>query len=288
MELGVTELSPKYFLHKSTSNGKEYNQPISLAFDQICKNFILMKFNGVNPDRFMKERLSFIELAFRERESQIYQINKNFDKTIAKEKLIDLQPIFGNSNPSKDTLSTIEILRDSINSNFKNAVNELNERLKRANYKLHYHNGFIQISEDELIASQIEDAFWALTAQSDWKNVDIDMKEAIDLRDNGGADPAFYAARALESTIKIISQKKGWTQGTEKGAHSYIDNLASKKNGCYIKDWERDSLKYFFTKVRNPFGHGAGGGERPKLSSEQTSWAIENCMSWIKTLITRA
>ena len=33
------------------------------------------------------------------------------------------------------------------------------------------------------------------------------MKEALDHRDTGQRDAAFYAARALESTIKIISDK---------------------------------------------------------------------------------
>ena len=159
--------------------------------------------------------------------------------------------------------------------------------MRRAGYKLNYHNGFIQISEDELVEQQIAKEFWTLTRDSMWKNVDIDMKESIDLRDSNGRDPAFYAARALESTIKIISDQKGWTHGGEKGAHNYIENLGSKKNGAFIIDWERDALKSFFTAVRNPFGHGAGSDEMPELSPQQTDWAIETCMSWIKMLIRR-
>jgi hypothetical protein len=45
---------------------------------------------------------------------------------------------------------------------------------------------------------------------------------AFDLRDSQGRDPAFYAARALESTIKIISDDKQLTTGREKGAANYI------------------------------------------------------------------
>jgi hypothetical protein len=41
-----------------------------------------------------------------------------------------------------------------------------------------------------------------------------------------------------ESTIKIISDEKGWTHGGEKGAHNYIDNLGSKKAGPFIESWE--------------------------------------------------
>ena len=112
------------------------------------------------------------------------------------------------------------------------------------------------------------------------------MKEALDLRDSDGRDPAFYAARALESTIKIISDRKGWTHGKEKGAHNYIDNLASKAN-AFIAPWEGASLKEFFTHVRNPFGHGAGSAQMPALSRPQTEWAIEFSMSWVKNLIRR-
>jgi hypothetical protein len=73
----------------------------------------------------------------------------------------------------------------------------------------------------------------------------------------------------------------------EKGAHNYIDNLSSKKNGSFINEWEKDALKSFFTSVRNPFGHGPGSKEMPALSLQQTNWAIESCMSWIKSLIKR-
>ena len=120
-----------------------------------------------------------------------------------------------------------------------------------------------------------------------WTNIDIDMKEALDRRDANDRDPAFYAARALESTIKIISDQKGWTHGSEKGAHNYIDNLGNKNNGTFIVDWERDTLKSFFTHIRNRLGHGPGSAAMPELTLEQTSWAIETCMSWIKSLIQR-
>ena len=46
------------------------------------------------------------------------------------------------------------------------------------------------------------------------KNVDHDMKEAHDLRDTHGRDPAFQAAKALESAIKIISDEKQLSTGS--------------------------------------------------------------------------
>lgn len=37
----------------------------------------------------------------------------------------------------------------SLNANFHMAVNELNARFRQADCQLHYHNGFIQLSEDQ-------------------------------------------------------------------------------------------------------------------------------------------
>jgi hypothetical protein len=185
-----------------------------------------------------------------------------------------------------DHLETARKLREAKTSAFRTHVEELNTRFRQAGYPLNYHNGFIQISTDDLVQKEVETPFWNLVADAVWANVDLDMKEALDLRDTDGRDPAFYAARALESALKIVSDKKGWTHGGEKGAHNYIDNLASKKNG-YIAAWESTSLKEFFTHVRNPFGHGAGSSQMPSLSRNQTEWAIEFSMSWIKNLIRR-
>src|SRR5262245_7492141 len=137
-----------------------------------------------------------------------------------------------------------------------------------------------------LVENQIERAFWQVVADPLWKNVDIDMKEAIDRRDGSERDAAFYATRGLESAIKIISDTKGWTRGDEKGAHNFIDNLGSQKNG-FIDGWERDVLKKLFTEIRNPLGHGPGKEEMPELTNQQTTWVIETSMSWIKSLVQR-
>jgi hypothetical protein len=134
---------------------------------------------------------------------------------------------------------------------------------------------------------EIERPFWALVSNERWKNVERDLLEAIDLRDNGGRDPALYAAKGLESTIKIISGEKGWSRGKESGAAAYIDNLMSEKNGRFIEVWEGEALKAFFAKVRNPLGHGPGNEPMPELTSQQNDWAIETAMSWIKSLIRR-
>ena len=113
------------------------------------------------------------------------------------------------------------------------------------------------------------------------------MKEAVDRRDNGGRDPAWYAAKALESAVKIISDGRGWTKGNENGPINYVDNLGSKKNGSFIANWEQDSLRGFFRSVRRPLAHGPGSDVMPELTTQQSEWAIGFCMIWIKSLIQR-
>ena len=113
-----------------------------------------------------------------------------------------------------------------------------------------YYNGYIQISEDELLLQEAEELFWNLVADPIWKNVDTDMQEAIDRRDGGERDPAWYAAR-------------------------------------FIEQWESDALKSIFTELRNPFGHGPGSKEMPSLTPQQIDLAIESCISWAKSLIKR-
>lgn len=113
------------------------------------------------------------------------------------------------------------------------------------------------------------------------------MKEALDRRDANDKDPAIFAAKALESAIKIVSDLKGWTRGNEKGASNYIDNLVSKANGSFLTLWEGEMLRDYFRKVRNGLGHGPGIEPMPVLSIPQTDWAIETAMSWVRTLVRR-
>jgi hypothetical protein len=251
-ELGVQSLAETYDM---------VGRQISAL--EVCHRWMFAKFSKCEPaDTYIKARLSLVELGFRQREKTI----ANQRRTI----LADLAP----QDIEKDQVA------------FDAAVNELNVRLRRAGYPLHYHNGFLQISGDKAVEVAIEEPFWKLVGPK-WRNIDIDMKEAIDRRDTGGREPALYAARALESAIKIISGEKGWTRGKETGAHGYIDNLVSQANGRFIEVWEADQLKGFFTNVRNPLGHGPGGEPMPSLTEAQTDWAIAFCMAWIRSLIVR-
>lgn len=284
-ELGLSELSPRiwgfYTPQKHWMSGKNTTA-------KICETWMLTPFDGTIPaDRFIKERLSLVELGFRQHENFVAELNAGLAEKLRAARIQDHTFPSGGRGlrlPGKRA-DGIQASNDKLNATFQAAVNELNARFRQANCHLHYHNGFIQISEDQTVAQEIETPFWKLVAEPKWYNVDHDMKEAIDLRDTGGRDPAFYAARALESTIKIISGEKQLTTGKEKGAHNYIDNLMGAR---LIEVWEMEALKQFFTKVRNPFGHGPGAAPMPSLTEHQTNWAIENSMIWIKSLIRRA
>ena len=289
MELGIDELAPRLYSYQTIWNGKAHTQTGFWSMDKVCKDFVCAPYKGnVSPDRFIKERLSFIELAFRQKGEELQKENDELPAKLAEATLSDkLGPKRGIMRLPGNRADGMKALNDFLNAQFHKSVEELNERFRRAGAPLNYHNGFIQIATDELTQERIERAFWEVVAHPLWKNVDIDMKEAFDRREASERDPVFYAARALESTIKIISDQKGWTHGGEKGAHNYIDNLAAAKNGPFIKAWERDALKAFFTEIRNPFGHGPGSAEMPQLTATETNWAIESCMSWVKSLVQR-
>ena len=168
-----------------------------------------------------------------------------------------------------------------------NGIDELNYRFREAKLPFEYHNGIIQRVDDKLTSIQIERPFWELVADSKWRNVETDMKEALDRRDAGKGDAAFYALKALESTIKILSDDLNRTRGAEKGAADYIDNLVAARPQRFIEVWESNALKGMFRDVRNPQGHGAGSAAPLLLPFQQSTWVIEAGMSWIKSLVRR-
>ena len=283
-ELGVKELACGWYSTSKNLDGSPHIQ--FWTAETQCEYFLCARYTGTSADAWIKERLSLVELAFRSKAEAIASENSTLASRVQE---------MGRRFPSGLRSPRLpggpgEGMRASnaqINEAFHAAAEELNVRLQRAGTRLTYHNGFLQISSDQLIATIVEQPFWALLDQAKWKNVDIDMKEALDRRDTGGRDPAFYAAKAVESVIKIVSDEKGWTHGKETGAHGYIDNLSARKNGGFIDAWEAVSLKAFFSSVRNSQGHGPGSAPMPTLTPQQTDWAIEFCMCWTKSLIQR-
>lgn len=291
MELGLErlEIQSPYESNPFMSS----SQPQSTV--SLCKTWM---FAGTehrqDVDVFMKQRISFIELAFRERMAVLASAesshklleSEHSKKNVAAENVFS--EVLRSINNAQITVSRLdgeEIARK--NATFADCGHELNERFRRAEIPLNYHNGYIQIESDPLVQSQIAAPFWMLISDPKWKNVEIDMMEAVDRSETAQRDPAFYAAKALESTIKIISDERGWTTGKEIGAGQYIDNFRKKANGSFIAEWEAAAIRHIFANVRNELGHGPGGEPMPVLTQQQTDWTIEAAMSWTKSLIRR-
>lgn len=238
------------------------------AFIEIVRNWYNTNFSEeLDPDAFIKRRLSAVEIGMR-----------LLDETTEATKALLKGGLAANAETKNNWEEKIRV--------YECAVSEVNTRFKLAGLNLHYHNGFIQILSDNTVSDNVEQPFWDLVNGVGWKNVDFDMKEALDQRDTGGKDPAFHATKALESAIKIVSENLGVTHGRERGAHSYIDNL-SKKSVGFFENWEAEILKQYFTCIRNPLGHGPGSADMQTLDYDQSSWAIEVAMCWIKLIIVR-
>ena len=288
-ELGLKELSARHYSFNTTHNGRPVTRSGTWEWNKVCERFVCAAYDGWIPaDEFMKARMSFFEIALRE----LYEDVRESDERLGRLP----EPMSRHPDARR---ARREIALGSMNARLlKNRNRELRERyglaveqfsarLRQARFPLNYHNGFVQLADDEVISSEVEQPFWDIISDPVWRSVDEDMKEAVDRRDTGGRDAAFYAARALEGTIKIICDSKGWTHGGEKGTHGYLDNLGSARSGEFIARWERETLKTFFSEVRNPFAHAPGSADAPTLHPAQTDWAIESCMSWIKSLIGR-
>lgn len=287
-ELGVNELAPRYYTFMTKgSMGQDWTQSGFWTYDHVCEQFVnaLPPAGTVNVDSYIKERLSFIELVMRLRSDEVAAANAALPRVLIEAKR--------RTNPSR-ALTVPGFAEDgvraqnaSLNQTFQRQVDELNERFRRAGAPLTFHNGYIQVATDEVVERAVAAPFWRLVAAPTWKNVSIDMAEALDRRDSNDKDPSIFAAKALESAIKIVSDTKGWTRGKESGASAYIDNLVSKNNGAFLAPWEGDMLRDYFRKVRNPVGHGPGSEPMPVLATYQTDWAIETAMSWVRTLVRR-
>jgi hypothetical protein len=242
-------------------------------YHEICAAYLSEPYNLWNDghgsaDTFFKLRISLLELLFRQAEDLIAA-----SKPLPKGIVFRTPPVGVVGSHGREA--------------FKRGVEELNRRFREASIPLEYHRGVIQFASDALTENELSTPFWEVLRDPKWVNVETDIKEAINRRDTSSRDAPFYAMRALESAIKIISDEKGWTTGQEKGASNYIDNLASKGHGHYIDEWEAEALRLLFSKIRNPHGHGPGSAPPPALTERQTTWVIEACMSWIKSLIDR-
>lgn len=288
-ELGLPYLdAPRFSRTWKAPNGNDITQSFERSIADRTTNYLTAKFHDTYaPDLYMKNRISFIEIAFQQRALQLRTRRAALNVATAdNNQAIQLTNALSSGSWQIRELKKIEAAEAA----FAAQVDELNGRFRQANMPLAYHNDFIQVSDDALIAVEIEQPFWNIVADSEWANVDLQMKEAFDYRDRGERNAVSSAMNALESVIKTISTNKGWNTGNEKGAANYIDNLVKDRNGVrFIEVWEMEVLKKLFSDIRNAFGHGPASGQPlPTLLPEQTAWAIDTCMVWIKNLVRRA
>ena len=237
MEIGVKELSPKYYSYQTEWMGKPYTNSGWSDMNFVVEQWLNAEFtNSMDPDMFVKRRLSFVELAFRTREEQIAQANAEFPLLLAQAEMQDRMPRKSMTFPGKrsDSLRTIN---EGVKRAFATNVHELNERLKQAGMPLHYHSGFIQITQDEQLQQQVEQPFWLLVRDAQWKNVSIDMAEAIDRRDTAGRDPSFYAAKALDRWLEVRSPdvKAGEKQRTAMFLNRFGRRLTTRSIGRMLE-----------------------------------------------------
>lgn len=226
-ELGVKSLSPLAFPYATKFQGTETSHTVLKPIITVCEEWMLqVPGQRQDIDEFMKERLSLVEVAFRKKEEEIKQENDTLSDRIAAARMRPQR--VGSIRLPGDIGEGMKAQNRRINARFHSAATEFNTRLQQSGSKLHYHNGFVQLSSDELVQKTVEGPFWQLVADPVWKNVDLDMKEAFDRRDNEGRDPAFYAARALESTLKIISEKKGGPTAEKKVLQTLLTTFQKK------------------------------------------------------------
>jgi AbiJ-like protein len=185
-ELGVQELSPIAWGYWAQNYYCSGQHPII----KVCETWMLQPFDGSIPaDRFIKERLSLIELGFRQRGEEVAYHNGKLPEYIAKAQLFEARRSPRVAVPANQVADKVKAANASMNAAFQEAVIELNARFRQAGLDLHYHNGFIQVASDPMVAQEIEVPFWQLVADPKWTNVDHDFKEAVDLRDTNGRDP---------------------------------------------------------------------------------------------------
>ena len=285
LELGVEYLSPGFWY--SESGGRRWANKYSYV--NIVKNFLKQAWDKdkLDPNLFLKLRLSLVELAYAERYRQIQQMNAEFPAKLLAARMRQTQINRGLRVPGRVS-DAVTAMNARLNDAWNVSVHELNERLRIASIKVHFHNGLLQFTDDDRSVCQIENPFWSVVSQPLWANVDLHMKEAFDKRDRGERDAVTPAMQALESAIKIICECRGWISGNEKGAAHFINHLVKERDGIrFIEVWEKDALIRLFGDIRNWFGHGPGTKPMPMLIPQQTNWALETSMVWIKSLVRR-
>lgn len=166
--------------------------------------------NGKMVDIFIKLRLSFIEVFFR-----------NLEKFI--EDVVSLCP---SSVSNKDLAKTIE-----------EWIFEVNSRFRERNIPFQYHDGILHPSNDELISETIEAPFWKTILGLEWTQTVQHMKEAVDQQIS---NPSFAASQAQLALESVLNEFFGGDGGS---IPSKTSNLCRKK---IISEHEKFMIDEFF------------------------------------------
>ena len=128
MEIGVKELSPKYYSYQTEWIGKPFTNSGWYDMNLVVEQWLNVKFtDDRDPDMFIKRRLSFVELAFRTREEQVAYANAEFPRRLAEAEAQDGMPRRSMTVPG--TLSnSVRAINENMNGAFTTNVYELNER----------------------------------------------------------------------------------------------------------------------------------------------------------------
>ena len=160
-------------------------------YREICAGFLTERYDlwknahGI-PDTFIKLRLSLVELLFRQAEELV-----RTSSCIVPRGVTLLPRLPGNVAPHHRDI-------------FKKALEELNRRFSEASIPLEYHNGFIQFVQDSLTQQQTTAPFWDLLQDPKWTNVDMDIKEAFDVRYVDGASDSSDPPQPEDDSHEII------------------------------------------------------------------------------------
>jgi hypothetical protein len=151
MELGLSSLSPLGYSYTTNLMGKPHTVTGMWTMDKVCESWMLQDLNGSQtPDVFIKERLSLVEIGFRKRGETIAEANAQLASQIAANRARLKRKVPGTIQLPGDPADGLRALNAKMNTEFQEAVDELNTRFVQARCSLNYHNGFIQRSTDAL------------------------------------------------------------------------------------------------------------------------------------------
>lgn len=249
------------------ASGQDY---IDLTYGAIVEAYDLWNDAHGSENQFIIVRLSIVELLFRyfeeyvaDRDNKTNRIRHPWALRRKNDLLMDLREIK------------------------TRGIEELNNRLAQNKIPFVYSAGKFISEDHDLVFSEIQNPYWALSREEKWKTVNEYINKALERKHNDDIGAIIYASMALESALKIISDTLGLTSGSERGAVNYIENLSSRRANCFLSLWEAELLKVYFKSVRNPVSHGSGSEEPPRYSLIQTSWAVGHSILWCKSLIGR-